>query len=1630
MKTGLKRRAAALAMAAALMLALIPTVLPMEAKASVVVDIAVEKLVAMSETGLSKIIAGADHACGDDKVSSFVNTWFFEDAGTAQTVERIEELCEEILDRLDELEDQISRETSQIEKMIAEATASAALNNLNNAWKTQVEDQIPTDIADAVEAYQAYFRAARQYGINPIQANRDRKDAAREELRDALVDVYQAETNSYNANATDLDPAMKTTAADSRFDDCMKDLIRQLNTGTYNVTDYAAMAAYQCLVFADDQYAFIDSYMQKQLLTAGWVLLTYNELMAMQSAYIEENYSGSDEYGQLMTNYQAAEQDLSSACTSLLDEATTLMDRELTFSPVESVKLRLIQLMKPEDNLIVNLRNNNYHDSFPMDMLMKEDSVDNTVKNYMRNNSDHVWDPDNLAVWSPEAADFELVGVTTRTGTEFYYILQQTFLLQQLEYKFNISDGDLYSPDVHSPSCDWYNLRDWAFDFAVSKEAADVTALFGQTTALALNGNTARYALGAEHSPYSGSQTMYIFTPDYKLDYSAVTSYADITFLEADEEVSGESVPSTSLSADSMQAGDGKKQNDVAIYIVKRTDTSRTISAVTQGDCVLQVDVEQEKGRTPNYRDSISQPFGRYLSIRCRANGDEVLSHLYVKRYLTEDKSKYTLEVIADSEIFRILTPEDDGFYYLTFPMPACEADILLTTATEDTDGGVTAAGFQQQKERLTALQKDTAVRTADVIVGSVSNDSVAPLTELLRTDPDGTRIALRQLVDETDTIYDEKASYDSALSSQTNSRVSEAYTKLDGAWRYRVTEYTDPFSDAAGAFLDYVDCLAYGTDPSAAEAVYLQKLNALSATGDFRSDSSINVSLEKALAKLIYYCTLTDETKLDPFGSTDPYHEYLETRVASVTVQAARAAYEMYPLVNDQRDMIDTYLDAQINEIAWLLLMYQDIVSRQDPDFAKCESYPAHVSRLAQSFLAGLETAVDTEMTFWADKDSNKVIALKLSAYPTGADVYDGSAPLEYRFTDPGYESSMGVNEWDSMRYKGYEMHFEEDDDSSCPADQIAGCNSFYLLPVLGGHSAASVNPASDLLFFHVLSGTHALKTLEYKQNIKHWSDYHVPSTDYFNLMAQGYGDESKGSSITETSLAALAGTQAFVNNGKSLRDLLSPFVSTDKALYLLVTPSLNNNPKIKWDTRGTYYAELPMVDADGKDISYSYISAEHFQAGEKMQDDQYAFLRKAEPGAVTVTGSVSNPGRNGEAVIGVALSSVGYDPLNDAIWQDSLTVDPGTSIHLRIKPGDGVTVTSLSVQRYTKEDETGTVTSTELIADTDDFRYLEKDNAGYYHIEVTVPYAWVSVNFIAETSYSSGGRNGTGSGSGISNIPTANPISTGTAEGGSVKLSPSNAKAGDTVTFTTTPDAGYQVKKINVVDKNGNLIPVTKNADGTYSFTMPATSVTVTPVFEKIADQPTGGDVCDIFKDVSEDAWYHDAVQWAVDKGIMNGVAPDLFAPDATCTRAMVVTMLWRLEGEPVVNYLLPYTDVSAEQWYTEAVRWAASAGAVTGMSADTFAPDAEITREQLATILYRYAQAQGKGFTGAWAFPLDYPDAADVSDYAYEALCWMTMNGVIQGMDDGTLAPGANATRAQIAAMFQRFDEAMAK
>ena len=267
---------------------------------------------------------------------------------------------------------------------------------------------------------------------------------------------------------------------------------------------------------------------------------------------------------------------------------------------------------------------------------------------------------------------------------------------------------------------------------------------------------------------------------------------------------------------------------------------------------------------------------------------------------------------------------------------------------------------------------------------------------------------------------------------------------------------------------------------------------------------------------------------------------------------------------------------------------------------------------------------------------------------------------------------------------------------------------------------------------------------------------------------------------------------------------------------------------------------------------------------------------------------------------------------------------------------------------------------------------------------------------------------------------IPPANPNYTITVEatqGGTVTADPTAAKAGTTVTLTPVPDRGYQVGTVAVTDRFGEPVAVTEQADGTYTFTMPSGQVKVEVTFVESQPEPLP------FTDVKEGDWFHDAVRYVYDNGLMDGVGDGQFAPNATTNRAMVVTILYRLAGEPDVSGDVSFTDVEPGLWYTDAVLWAAQKGIVNGISETEFAPSGDLTREQLATVLYRYAESMGYDVS-AQADLSGFPDAGDIQDYATEALSWAVAEGLLQGFEDDSLQPGGTATRAQIATILMRF------
>ena len=249
---------------------------------------------------------------------------------------------------------------------------------------------------------------------------------------------------------------------------------------------------------------------------------------------------------------------------------------------------------------------------------------------------------------------------------------------------------------------------------------------------------------------------------------------------------------------------------------------------------------------------------------------------------------------------------------------------------------------------------------------------------------------------------------------------------------------------------------------------------------------------------------------------------------------------------------------------------------------------------------------------------------------------------------------------------------------------------------------------------------------------------------------------------------------------------------------------------------------------------------------------------------------------------------------------------------------------------------------------------------------------------------------------------------------ENGSLDVSSKNAKKGSDVTITATPDKGYEVDDIVAKDAKGNKLTLKDNGDGTYTFTMPASKVTIEATFtEKQADEPVVPEK--LFADVSAEEYYYEAVKWASENGVTGGIGENLFGAKLPCTRAQIVTFLWRAAGSPEPKGMSGFVDVSADAYYAKAVAWAVEQGIVSGTSATTFSPDAVCTRAQSVAFLYR---AFGEKVNKAAGF-------SDVSADAYyaDAVAWAVENGVASGIGGGLFAPDQDCARGQIVAFLYR-------
>ena len=246
--------------------------------------------------------------------------------------------------------------------------------------------------------------------------------------------------------------------------------------------------------------------------------------------------------------------------------------------------------------------------------------------------------------------------------------------------------------------------------------------------------------------------------------------------------------------------------------------------------------------------------------------------------------------------------------------------------------------------------------------------------------------------------------------------------------------------------------------------------------------------------------------------------------------------------------------------------------------------------------------------------------------------------------------------------------------------------------------------------------------------------------------------------------------------------------------------------------------------------------------------------------------------------------------------------------------------------------------------------------------------------------------------------------------------------ATEGDKVTITVSPDEAYMLDEMTLTS-GGKDVEVTDNGDGTYTFTMPSGDVKIEVTFAEDPNwEPEPEEPAMPFTDVNDNDWFYDVVLYAYDNGLMTGVSATEFAPNQTTTRGMIVSMLARLEGVTSAEDA-GFADVAANDWYATAVNWAASVGVVNGYEDNTFRPNAPITREQMAAILYNYADYKGYDVS-ARADLSDYADAASISSWAEDVLAWANAEGLINGMTATTIDPQGATTRAQTAAMFERF------
>lgn len=492
-----------------------------------------------------------------------------------------------------------------------------------------------------------------------------------------------------------------------------------------------------------------------------------------------------------------------------------------------------------------------------------------------------------------------------------------------------------------------------------------------------------------------------------------------------------------------------------------------------------------------------------------------------------------------------------------------------------------------------------------------------------------------------------------------------------------------------------------------------------------------------------------------------------------------------------------------------------------------------------------------------------------------------------------------------------------------------------------------------------------------------------------------------------------------AGLNNGVELYSLSSvtgnrinaDYDSLNTNMYLSTPQALNwHENKAKWnEVQGaSKYLVSLYKDGDLNKLIYTDVSEYDFYT-EILQPGNYTF----DVIAISDNSSINNSKRSYMSNIYEVKSYDETIPVNGISLNKQFIEFNQSNMTYQLQADvQPVNATNKSVTWFSSNHNIVTVDNTGLVTALTNGTAIitAKTVDGSYTANCTVI---VDIN--------NGGSSSSSSSGGGSITPTLYNISVQDLTGGIITVSDKNASKGKTVTITVISDEGYKLKNLTVSDKNGNSVELTQKSDTEYTFVMPNSNVTITATFVEInVDQEK---ITMPFYDISENAWYYNAVKYVYENDMMQGLSDTEFAPTLPMNRAMIVTVLHRLENTPVTTGTNQFADVESNQWYTEAVQWAFENGIVSGYSNTKFAPIDSVTREQLAVILYNYSNHKGCNIKVVGDLK-KFKDADCISDWAKNAISWSVGVGLISGKNDNILDPIGTATRAEVAQILMNY------